>query len=146
MPSFPYYYLYYQMHEDENEDENQTKRKSKPHRNKKRAKKSKPLQKNRKERLKKGKKMPKMKAIFDGLIKPIIQLMIIFVPPLILHLYTIMWTYQVDLAIAILTLFPIYLIFFPYYFLYLLIWIIMYAYVRKFILKRRQSKTKNQSG
>jgi len=87
-----------------------------------------------------------MKEIIEGLIKPIIQLLIIFVPPLILHLYTIMWTFQVGLAEAILTLFPIYLIFFPYFFLYLLIWIIMYAYIRKFILKRRQSKTKNQSG
>jgi len=65
-------------------------------------------------------------------ITSIIKLLIVFVPPLILHLYTIMWTFQVDLAIAILTLFPIYLIFFPYYFLYLLIWVIILAKTKIF--------------
>jgi len=79
--------------------------------------------------------MPKMREIMEGVIKPIIQILIIFVPPLILHLYTIMWTFRVGLAEAILTLFPIYLIFFPYFFLYLAIWMIIYYYIRKLILK-----------
>jgi len=81
----------------------------------------KPLQKDRKERLKRCKTMQKMKEAITSIIK----LLIVFVPPLILHLYTIMWTFQVDLAIAILTLFPIYSIFFPYLYLYLLIWVII---------------------
>ena len=149
MPSFPYYYLYYLMHEDENEDENQTKRKSKPHRNKKRTntkpKKPKPPQKNRKERLKKSKKTPKMKAIFDGLIKPIIQLMIIFVPPFILHLYTLMSLFQAGLIEAIFSLFPLGAIFAPYFYIYLIIWVAIYAYIWTSIHKRRQSKIKTRA-
>jgi len=67
--------------------------------------------------------MRKIKEI----IIPIMKLLITLIPPTILHLYTVMWTYQVGLAEAILTLFPIYSIFFPYFYLYLLIWIAILA-------------------
>ena len=72
--------------------------------------------------------MQKMKEAITSIIK----LLIVFIPPLILHLYTVMWTFQVDLAIAILTLFPIYSIFFPYLYLYLLIWVIILAKTKIF--------------
>jgi len=111
-------------------------KKSKPHLRRRNKLPHKPLQKNRKAKLKRCETMrkirEKLKEVVKETIIPIIKILIVFIPPLILHLYTIMWTFQVDLATAILTLFPIYLIFFPYFFLYLLIWIIILAKTKIF--------------
>ena len=71
--------------------------------------------------------MPKIKEIMKETIIPIIKLLIILIPPLIPHLYLVMWAYQVSLAEALFTLFPIWSIFFPYYYVFLLIWIIILA-------------------
>ena len=90
--------------------------------------------------------MSKTKAIIEGLIKPIIQLLTIFVPPFILHLYTLMSICGAGLAEAIFTLFPLAAIFAPYFYIYLIIWVPIYFYIWNLTVKHRQSKTKNRSG
>jgi hypothetical protein len=75
--------------------------------------------------------MEKAKKIFEGVIKPIIQLIIVFVPPLILTLLLTIWMLKIGLAEAILSFTMPISYTLPYYFIFLILWLIILIKLRK---------------